>query len=195
MREHRTIGRRSAGRSEGPFGRVPSAVSRWSAQIVRRPVDLVAIIGAAAASFVVIVNAIFLQSSPHSTQFFTNPAAQPQQIAETHPAATAAAAPEVAEVAPLRPAVNRPVQTVSTKRGDPIADLIGSSVGSPARVMAVQRVLAAFGYGQIKPTGTLDEPTSAAIEKFEGEHKLPVTGRLSARLLAELAAMTGRPLE
>jgi len=174
---------------------VPQAVSRWWAQIVRRPVDLVAIIGAAAASFVVIVNAIFLQSSPHPTPFFTNPAAQPQHAAGTHPVATAPAAPEAAEIAPPRPAVSRPVQTVSAKHGDPIADLIGSSVGSPARVVAVQRVLAAFGYGQIKPTGTLDEPTSAAIEKFEGEHKLPVTGRLSDRLLAELAAMTGRPIE
>ena len=61
--------------------------------------------------------------------------------------------------------------------------------------MAVQRVLSEFGYGQIKPSGILDEATSAAIEKFEREHKLPVTGRLSDRLLSELAAMTGRPLD
>ena len=43
-------------------------------------------------------------------------------------------------------------------------------------------MLSEFGYGQIKPSGILDEATSAAIEKFEREHKLPVTGRLSDRL-------------
>jgi hypothetical protein len=59
----------------------------------------------------------------------------------------------------------------------------------------VQRVLSAFGYGQIRPSGVLDEPTSTAIGKFESEHKLPVTGRLSDRLLSELATMIGHPVE
>lgn len=65
----------------------------------------------------------------------------------------------------------------------------------PARVLAVQRTLAEFGYGQIKLTGVFDEATKAAVEKFEREHRLPVTGRISDRLMRELAAMTGRPLE
>jgi len=152
-----------------------AVVSQWLAQIARRPVDLVAISAAIAASVVVVVNAIFLQSGPHPAPFVTN-----------------SAAPKITETAPPQPPISqRPMQTVAGRRGDPIADLIGSS----ARVAAVQRVLAQFGYGQIKPTGTLDEPTSAAIEKFEGEHKMPVTGRLSDRLLAELAAMTGRSIE
>ena len=59
----------------------------------------------------------------------------------------------------------------------------------------MQRALSDYGYGQIKPSGILDEPTSAAIEKFEREHKLPVTGRVSDRLVGELAAMVGQPLE
>jgi hypothetical protein len=41
----------------------------------------------------------------------------------------------------------------------------------------------------------LDGPTHAAIEKFERQRKLPVTGQLSERVVRELAAMTGRPLE
>jgi hypothetical protein len=41
----------------------------------------------------------------------------------------------------------------------------------------------------------LDVPTSAAIERFESEHKLPVTGHLSDRLLNELATMIGHPVE
>jgi hypothetical protein len=41
----------------------------------------------------------------------------------------------------------------------------------------------------------LDDATSQAIEKFEREHKLPVSGRVSDRLVSELAAMIGHPIE
>jgi peptidoglycan hydrolase-like protein with peptidoglycan-binding domain len=74
---------------------------------------------------------------------------------------------------------------------DPIAKLIAPS----KRVTAVQRALADFGYGQIKPTGVFDPDTRAAIEKFERDHRLPVIGQISDRFVRELAAMTGRPLE
>jgi peptidoglycan hydrolase-like protein with peptidoglycan-binding domain len=76
-------------------------------------------------------------------------------------------------------------------RPDPIGDIL-----APTRqVIAVKRALSEFGYGQIKPTGTLDPETQAAIQKFERERKLPVTGQLSHRVVRELAAITGRPLE
>ena len=61
--------------------------------------------------------------------------------------------------------------------------------------MSIQRALADFGYGQIKVTGVVNPETEAAIEKFERERKLPVTGQISDRLARELAAMTGRPLD
>ncbi len=61
--------------------------------------------------------------------------------------------------------------------------------------MAVQRALAQFGYGQIRPTGVVDGETRAAIEKFERERKLPVTGQPSDRVAKELATITGRPLD
>lgn len=77
------------------------------------------------------------------------------------------------------------------RSNDPIAELIAPS----KRVLAVQRALADFGYGQIKPTGLYDPETRAAIEKFERDHRLPVTGQISDRVVRELAAMTGRPLE
>jgi peptidoglycan hydrolase-like protein with peptidoglycan-binding domain len=63
------------------------------------------------------------------------------------------------------------------------------------RVLAVQRALAEFGYGQIKTTGVFDPATKAAIEKFERERKLPVSGKLSDRLMHELASVTGRPIQ
>ena len=63
------------------------------------------------------------------------------------------------------------------------------------RVIALQRALAEYGYGQIKPSGIVDPDTHAAIEKFERERRLPITGQASDRVVRELAAMTGRPLE
>jgi len=76
--------------------------------------------------------------------------------------------------------------------GDAIGGLIA---GSSRRVLAVQRALGDFGYGPVKPTGILGPDTRAAIEKFERDRRLPVTGQLSDRLVRELAATTGRPLE
>ena len=74
---------------------------------------------------------------------------------------------------------------------DPIAGLLAPS----RRIIAIQRALAAFGYGQIQATGAYDPETKSAIEAFERNRKLPVTGQISDRLAHELAVVTGRPLE
>ena len=79
----------------------------------------------------------------------------------------------------------------TTPRPDPIADLIAPT----PRVIAVQRALNDFGYGPVKATGIHGTETVSAIQKFERDRKLPVTGQISPRLVRELAALTGRPLE
>ena len=76
-------------------------------------------------------------------------------------------------------------------RNDPIAELIAPT----KQILAIQRALTDFGYGQIKPTGVYDPATQAAIEKFERDRKLPVTGQISDQMVRELSAVTGRPLE
>jgi peptidoglycan hydrolase-like protein with peptidoglycan-binding domain len=80
----------------------------------------------------------------------------------------------------------------AASRSDPIGELI---VPSSRRVTAVQRALNEFGYGPIKPNGAVGPDTKAAIEKFERERKLPITGQISDRLIRELSATTGRLLE
>jgi peptidoglycan hydrolase-like protein with peptidoglycan-binding domain len=85
----------------------------------------------------------------------------------------------------------RHTATEPARNNDPIAALIAPS----NKVMAIQRALADFGYGQIKPTGLYDPATRVAIEKFERDRKLPVTGQISDRFVRELSSMTGRPLE
>jgi peptidoglycan hydrolase-like protein with peptidoglycan-binding domain len=147
-------------------------------------VDFVAILAAAAASLIIVVNAVFLQSGPHPSPFFAN--SKSLQVMENN--SPKAAAP----TASLRPAAATVVpQPIAARRNDPIAELIGPS----SRIAAVQRALAEFGYGQIKASGVLDDATSNAIESFERGHKLPVTGGISDRLVSDLAAMVGHPLE
>jgi Putative peptidoglycan binding domain len=162
------------------------------AKAARRPVDSFAILAAGAASIVIIVNAIFLQSGSHPAPFFVNPT-RTAVSAENRPKPAESAAPKAAQpTSPTHSVATTPApQPVAARRNDPIAELIGPS----SRIMAVQRVLTEYGYGQIKPSGMLDNPTSTAIEKFEREHKLPVTGRISDHLIGDLAAMAGRPIE
>jgi hypothetical protein len=63
------------------------------------------------------------------------------------------------------------------------------------RVAAVQRALTQYGYGQLKPTGAVGADTQAAISKFEHARKLPVSGQMSDRLVRELTAMIGHPID
>lgn len=86
----------------------------------------------------------------------------------------------------------RPPAGIASSRSDPIGNMLSPA---PAKIIAVQRALSDFGYGPIKPSGIFDADTRASIERFERERKLPVTGQVSDRLVRELAAMTGRPLD
>jgi hypothetical protein len=115
--------------------------------------------------------------------------------AETKPAdsvasllkSSAASPPSAMPVHVLRP----PAPIPASAHNDPVANLIASS----RRIAAVQRVLTEYGYGQLKPTGTVGSDTQAAIRKFEHNRRLPVTGQVSDRLVHELVAMTGRPID
>ena len=82
-------------------------------------------------------------------------------------------------------------QPVPVKRTDPIAALLVPD----KRLVAIQRALADFGYGPLKPTGVHDAETKAAIERFERARRQPATGQVTEQLVHDLAALTGRPLE
>lgn len=190
MRDRRNDQRRGSARAGTLAGSVGSRL--WSG-FADRPVDSFAILGAVAATIVIVVNAVFLQTGARPAPFVANPALPKPEVADT----PTKPAPRVVDlsathsvVAPRLPQAV-PVPSPSPRRNDPIADLIPPS----PRMMAVQRTLSNYGYGQLKPTGLLDDATSQAIEKFERERKMPVTGRMSDRLVNELTAVTGHPLE
>lgn len=79
----------------------------------------------------------------------------------------------------------------AARASDPLGDLIVSS----RRVTSVQRALTEFGYGQLSADGTMGPGTQAAIQRFERDRKMPVTGQISDRLVRELSAMTGRAID
>src|SRR5262249_487032 len=99
---------------------------------------------------------------------------------------------------PIAPASRPTAPTAPAPAARPTAARTEVPAERPApskRIVALQRALAEYGYGQIKPSGIIDADTQSAIERFERERKLPITGQASDRVVRELAALTGRPLE
>jgi hypothetical protein len=117
---------------------------------------------------------------------------------------------------------NSEAKAAESKPGDPLANLVKATAPSSQptttaalssssnalrptasipqtaaarRVAAVQRALTEYGYGQLKATGTMGPDTLMAIQKFERERKLPVTGNVSDRLVRELGTMIGHPID
>ncbi|MEJ1936036.1 peptidoglycan-binding domain-containing protein, partial [Nostoc sp. NIES-2111] len=66
-----------------------------------------------------------------------------------------------------------------------------ASVAGDKAVLAAQRALNRLGYGPIKPDGIFGAGTRQAIEKFERDRKLPVTGEVNPRTAKELATASG----
>jgi len=140
---------------------------------------------------------------------------------EIRPAESRASEPRLSEAKPSESKVADP-KSADPKSADPLANLVKATVAAPIapsnvlrppapvpmvshgdagqitgsrRVAAVQRVLTQYGYGQLKATGTIGSDTQAAIQKFEREHKMPPTGQMSDRLVRELIAMVGHPID
>lgn len=112
-----------------------------------------------------------------------------------------AAAPQPAARPQQNAAVAAPAPPRAAAR-DPIADMIrlGGPVPTPPAnvgrqdpgdtVLAGQRALARLGYS-VKVDGMMGPGTRQAIERFEQDRRLPVTGEFSGRTVRELAAQSG----
>ena len=183
--------------------------------LLHSPKDLVAGVLAFAAVSAIIANALWLQAGHHPSPMFGSVTAMPATpMAAANPLPRPR--PFEADVAAFETKPNEP------KAPDPLANLVKATsapVAVPAavvrppapipvssrsdaiassgsrRVAAVQRTLTEYGYGQLKPTGTVGSDTQAAIQKFERARKIPVTGQMSDRLVQELVAMIGHPID
>jgi hypothetical protein len=159
------------------------------AQVARRPIDSAAILAAAAGCLVIAVNALFLQS--RSLPAPVPVAAVPRPlISKNLPKSIQVSAPTAAPTHTVG-VIRKPAHAATATPHDVIAKLIDEG----SQIIAVQRALSDYGYGQLKPSGVLDRPTRDAIERFEREHNIPLTGKISDRLVNELAVLIGHPLE
>jgi hypothetical protein len=128
-------------------------------------------------------------ADPKNSDPMTNLVVKSTSAAPVAPSNVANLAVKPASAAPAAPSnVMRPPAPIPS-HGD-----ITQSTGS-RRVASVQRALTQYGYGQLKPTGTIGSDTQAAISKFERDRKLPVTGQMSDRVVKELTAMIGHPID
>ena len=186
------------------------------------PKDIVAGVVALAAIGAIIANALFMQAGRHPAPMFgfittlpavasvpANPLPKPRPVeadaslAEIKPADPRTADPRTADpLANLVKTTSAVQATSSNIPRPPMAVPVSSRVDSvPAsgvgshKVAAVQRALTEYGYGQLKPTGVVGSDTQTAIQKFEKARKLPLTGQMSDRLVRELAATIGHPIE
>jgi hypothetical protein len=176
------------------------------------PKDMVAGAIALAAVCAIIANALFMQAGRHPAPMFGSvtilPAVASVPASPLPKPRPVEADTSLAEIKPADPLANL-VKTTSAVQATssniprpPMAVPVSSRVDSvPAsgagshKVAAVQRALTEYGYGQLKPTGVVGSDTQTAIQKFEKARKLPVTGQMSDRLVRELAAMIGHPIE
>ena len=178
-----------------------------------------------AAVTAIIANALFLQKGNHPAPMFGSvvvmptgglAAASPLPRPRPNEAEPSVGEPRIIEAKPVEKAAE-------PKLSDPVGNLakssstspparsnilrppaavpvsahneVSSANSSPRRVAAVQRALTEYGYGQLKPSGTVGSDTKSAIQKFERDRNMPVTGQMSDRLVRELIAMIGHPID
>lgn len=192
--------------------------------LLRNPKDMVAGGLAFAAVSAIIANALFLQAGRHPAPMFgpvvalpasglasVGPLPRPRPIEADASALDAKLAEAKPAEKPVEPKFADP-QGNQVKATGPVPVASSNGLRPPApipvvsrndasasqgsrRVAAVQRALTEYGYGQLRPTGTVGSETQAAIQKFERDRKMPVTGQMSDRLVRELTASIGHPID
>jgi len=150
-------------------------------------------------------------ASPASVNLLPRPRpAEADVVPETRPVESKLADPRAAEPRAAEPKTPDPVANLMRTTTSPATPSAVTRPPAPIppssraettqstgsrRVVAVQRALTEYGYGQLKPSGTIGPDTQAAIQKFERERKMPVTGQVSDRLMRELAVVIGHPID
>ena len=189
--------------------------------LAQRPAEAFAAALFAALMTGVVLNAIAFQNVRHPSPLFGTPISlSPATPVETpkpvpRPLAISAAPAPVPSSVPAAPIAipTRPVtlpqdvEAPPAKPADPIGQIIrnGSQPAanvSPAapsavesmRILSVQKALVKLGY-VLRPDGLFGASTRQAIEKFERERGWQPHGELTAKVLREIAARSGLPIE
>ena len=155
-------------------------------------------------------NALTQQTGKHPAPLFGKavdvPPPMPPRRAEATPAPIPAPRPEIATASLQTASIDSMPAARPAPAGDTIGALIRASDGTArqgepgkaaegARVLTAQRALAKLGYGPIKADGIFGGTTRQALQRFEKDRNLPVTGELAPRTLKQLASASGIRVE
>jgi hypothetical protein len=171
--------------------------------LIGRPRDSALALICALAIGGIVINSLYMQPGPHPAPIFMlkqTPVVddepvnvgvmlpRPRPLDAPQPEQRVEAKPRMEPITPVKAPAAAPRQ--AAPRHDPIAELLTGS----NQLTAIQRALSEYGYGPVAATGTYGLETRAAIERFERERKLPVTGQVSERLVRELSQLVGKPI-
>jgi hypothetical protein len=124
------------------------------------------------------------------------PPVRPVEVIAAAPAYPVTARSASLREAPVRDAiadmlkVDPAAQTGSNKTIDLKLDQTKTQDQSKT-MAAAQRALIKLGYGPLSTDGKSGPETRRAIERFEKDHRLPVTGELNGRVTRELVVQIG----
>jgi len=182
--------------------------------LMRRPGRTLAGVMVAALVTGIVLNAVMFQTGHHPSPLFGSPRAaapapksavaaapplpapRPASLAPSAPApAPAARAPETPAAPRIATREAEAAPAPAAAKKDPIAALLNGEspqeASAPAaRVAAVQKALIKSGF-VLRADGVMGATTRQALERFERDRRLPVTGDLSPRTLRELADQSG----
>lgn len=82
------------------------------------------------------------------------------------------------------------VPATSAAASETTADL--PPVSANPRLASVQAILSDLGYGPLKADGVMGQNTSMAIQRFELDRGLPISGRVTPQVVARLEEVSGR---
>jgi hypothetical protein len=160
----------------------------------------------------IMVNALVLQTARHPAPLFGTsivigepkaPTARPvpKPVAATQPAAVPEPPPSAQTPIPVvKPAASPRIGETKPEASDPIARLLNGGPpqtvdrAPPKTVLGAQRALVRLGF-VLKPNGVLGPQTKKALQLFEKDRHLPVSGELTPRLVKILAAESGLKIE
>jgi len=211
-------------RRRGSTAAVESERGLAMRMLLHSPKDMAAGLLAFAACSAILANALFLQTGQHPSPMFgttvhlgaASPLPRPRPVeADAATSEPRLAEPRLAEPRLIEPRPNDPVANIiKATASSPLSSTPMTAVPPPnvvrppapiasapvqitgsRRVAAVQRALSENGYGQLRATGTIGADTQAAIQKFERERHMVVTGQMSDRLVKELGVVTGHPID
>jgi hypothetical protein len=188
-------------------------MAAFARQIFAHPQKAFAVLVFSSGALAITTNALVFQKMRHPAPLFNDKAmVQVFPTGQVLPLQSPAQAP-VPPARPVEAAVPIPISsshiaspaTRPLPARDAIADMLktdpaaqtGSNRNPDVKpdavksLAAVQRSLIKLGYGPLSSDGKNGPETRRAIERFEKDHRLPVTGELNSRLTRELVVQLG----